>query len=136
MDIIIKYQLDVMLFMCGMCGILAVMTMITKSLPHKTKFILASMEISSMALLFFDRLAYIYNGDASDVGFYGTDKQRFGLFSVALNTFPCYEIFSKHTYKRRKTRTRSDTVKNCGRSVRHRRRSAYRFSIYRIILHV
>lgn len=70
MDIIIKYQLDVMLFMCGMCGILAVMTMITKSLPHKTKFILASMEISSMALLFFDRLAYIYKGDASDVGFY------------------------------------------------------------------
>lgn len=70
MEFIIKYQLDIMMFMCGMCGILAFMTLITKSLPNKTKFILATLEISAMLLLFFDRLSYIYKGDVSDLGYY------------------------------------------------------------------
>ena len=70
MNFIKTYQLDIMLFMCGMCGILAVMILITRSLPRKTKFILAAMELSAMLLLFFDRLSYIYRGDASTLGFY------------------------------------------------------------------
>lgn len=59
-----------MLFMCGMCGILAVMTLLIKFLPVKTKRILTSMEVSAMLLLFFDRLSYIYRGDPSGLGFY------------------------------------------------------------------
>lgn len=70
MNFLFRYQLDIMMFMCGMCGILALMTMITKSLPRKTKIILASMEISAMLLLLFDRFSYIYKGDASEVGFW------------------------------------------------------------------
>lgn len=69
MNFLIDHQLDIMLFMCGMCGILTVMTLITKSLPYNTKIIIASMEVSAMLLLFFDRLAYIYRGDVSDTGF-------------------------------------------------------------------
>lgn len=70
MNFLFRYQLDIMMFMCGMCGILALMTMITKSLPRKTKIILASMEISAMLLLLFDRFSYIYKGDASEIGFW------------------------------------------------------------------
>ncbi|MBP5194222.1 MAG: hypothetical protein J6126_05780, partial [Clostridia bacterium] len=69
MELIAKYQLDIMLFMCGMCGILAVMTAVTKSLPKHTKLILFLMEISAMFLLLFDRFAYIYRGDVTDLGF-------------------------------------------------------------------
>ncbi|MBP5308046.1 MAG: HD-GYP domain-containing protein [Clostridia bacterium] len=70
MDLITAYQLEIMLFMCGMCGILAFMTLITKTLPGKTKLILASMEISAMLLLFFDRICYVYRGNTSKLGFY------------------------------------------------------------------
>ncbi len=86
MDLIREYQLDIMLFMCGICGILAVMTMITVSLPRRTKYILASMELSAMLLLIFDRISYIYRGDVSETGFY---MVRIGngmvyLFSLAI----------------------------------------------------
>ena len=67
MDFIRAHQLNFMLFMCGMCGILAVMTMLMKFLPRKTKRILSAMELSAMALLFFDRLAYIYKGEVGDL---------------------------------------------------------------------
>ncbi|MBP5209477.1 MAG: hypothetical protein J6125_01310, partial [Clostridia bacterium] len=70
MDYVKAHQPDMMLFVCGMCGILAVMTLITRSLPRKTRAILACMEISAMLLLFFDRFAYIYKGDASATGYY------------------------------------------------------------------
>ena len=69
MDFIRTFQLDVMLIMCGMCGILAVMTLVTKSLPLKTKLILAAMEVSAMLLLVFDRLSYLYRGNESKLGF-------------------------------------------------------------------
>jgi len=70
MDFIKTYQLDIMLFMCGMCGVLAVMTILARSLPRKTKRIVACMEISAMLLLLFDRYSYIYRGDVSDLGYY------------------------------------------------------------------
>ena len=59
-----------MLFMCGMCGILTVMTLVTESLPRGTKIIVALMEVSAMLLLLFDRFAYIYRGDVSETGYF------------------------------------------------------------------
>lgn len=69
MDFLIKYQLDIMLYMGGMCGILTAMTLVTESLPRSTKIIVALMEVSAMLLLMFDRLAYIYRGDMSQTGY-------------------------------------------------------------------
>jgi len=70
MNFLLEYQLDIMMFMCGMCGILAVMTLLAGSLPRKTKIILTSMEISAMLLLLFDRFSYIFRGDTSTLGFW------------------------------------------------------------------
>ncbi|MCR4772588.1 MAG: HDOD domain-containing protein, partial [Oscillospiraceae bacterium] len=69
MEYLRAHQLDIMLFMCGMCGILAVMTLITRTLPRKTKRILAAMEFSAMMLLFFDRFSYIFRGNESRLGY-------------------------------------------------------------------
>lgn len=62
MEFLKAQQINIMLFLGGMCGILAVMTLATGSLQRKTKVILALMEIFAMLLLFFDRLAYAYGG--------------------------------------------------------------------------
>ena len=58
-------QLDIMLFLGGACGILAVMTLLARSLPTRTKHVLAAMETSAMFLLLFDRFAYKFEGDTS-----------------------------------------------------------------------
>lgn len=69
MDFIRTIQLDLMVFLSGACGILAFMTLITKSLPRKTKRILATMEIAAMLLLIFERFAYIYEGSTTRFGY-------------------------------------------------------------------
>lgn len=62
MGFLYTFQLDIMLFMSGICGILAVMTLMPKFMSPARRSILALMETASMMLLIFDRLAYIYRG--------------------------------------------------------------------------
>ena len=70
MDFIKAEQLDIMLFMSGICFILTFMTLMIKSLPCRRKSILTLMELSAMMLLLFDRLAYIHDGDVSSLGYH------------------------------------------------------------------
>ncbi len=68
MDFIRAHQLDAMLFMSGICFILTVMTLMPKFMSRNRRSILALMELSSMALLLFDRVSYLHRGDASELG--------------------------------------------------------------------
>ncbi len=70
MTLIREHQLSIMLFMSGICAVLAFMTMIIKSLSPKRKCILALMELSAMLLMLFDRASYLYRGDISTLGFF------------------------------------------------------------------
>ncbi len=69
MELLRTYQLSLMLYMSGTCGILAFMTVMTDSMPRGKKSVLALMEVSAMLLLLFDRASYLYRGDTSDLGF-------------------------------------------------------------------
>lgn len=84
MDFLREHQLSLMLIMSGMCGILAVMTLIAKALPRKTKQVLASMELSAMMLLLFDREAYIFRGDVSRLGYYMVRVSNGMVFFLSL----------------------------------------------------
>lgn len=66
---LIQSQLNIMLFLSGVCGILACSTLVIKSLPKRQKNILALMEVSAMVLLIFDRFAYLYRGNTTEFGF-------------------------------------------------------------------
>ena len=68
MAFIISHQFSIMIFMSGICGILAFLTLITDSLSPQKKSILALMGLSAMLLLIFDRLSYYYRGNTSDLG--------------------------------------------------------------------
>ena len=93
-----QYQLDIMLFMSGICGILAVLTAVPRSLSPKRRSILAVMEVASMFLLLFDRAAYLYRGNGSELG---TFMVRFSngmvyfiqLFIPHLVTRYLYDLF-------------------------------------------
>ncbi len=68
MEFLKQQQLNIMLFLGGMCAILAIMTLATESLQRRTKVILTLMEVCAMLLLLFDRLAYGYSGAPGTLG--------------------------------------------------------------------
>ena len=69
MAFIRAHQLDIMLFMSGICAILAYMALVTDSLSRRRKSILALMGLSAMLLLLFDRYCYLYRGNTGALGF-------------------------------------------------------------------
>lgn len=62
-------QLDIMLFLSGICAILAFMTLAISSESNRKKSILALMELSATFLLLAERFSYIYRGDPTELGF-------------------------------------------------------------------
>lgn len=61
-ELIRTNQLDIMLILCGACGILVFLLINTRFLSQTRKRILILMELMALFLLWFDRLAYIYAG--------------------------------------------------------------------------
>ena len=57
-----EHQLDIMLFLSGSSGVLAVMTLMPKFMSRLRRLLLASMEAAAMFLLLFERMSYLYRG--------------------------------------------------------------------------
>ena len=69
MEFLRQNQLDIMLFLSGICAILAFMTLAMSSESNRKKSILALMELSAMLLLLSERFSYIYRGYPGSLGF-------------------------------------------------------------------
>nr|MCR5754086.1 HD domain-containing protein [Acetatifactor sp.] len=63
------YQLDIMLALSAACATFALLLFFTKSITRRRRWILIFMEVVATALLFFDRMAYLYSGDMSHTGY-------------------------------------------------------------------
>ncbi len=79
-DLIRAHQLNVMLILCGACGILIFLLINTRFLSRSRKMILISMELMALLLLWFDRMAYIYAGDPGPGGFIMVRVSNFVVF--------------------------------------------------------
>lgn len=92
-------QLNIMLFLCGTCGILALLLLITRFLSKRRKWVLVMMELTAMFLLWFDRLAYIFAGDTSPSGYYMVRFCNFMVFFLTpaivlgFNLFICDYLY-------------------------------------------
>lgn len=73
-----------MLFMSGICFVLAILTLTTKALPPKRRRIIAFIEIAAMILLLSDRYAYIYRGDPSNLGYWMVRICNFLVYLMTL----------------------------------------------------
>ncbi len=73
-----------MLFMSGICFVLAILTLTTKALPPKRRRIIAFIEIAAMILLLSDRYAYIYRGDPSELGYWMVRISNFLVYLMTL----------------------------------------------------
>ena len=84
MEFIRAYQLNIMLFMSGMCGILAILSCISKVLSPKRRRILTFIEIFAMLLLAADWLAYRFRGNPGGLGFAMVRISNFLTFLMPL----------------------------------------------------
>ena len=83
-DFLKTHQLNIMLYLSGICGILVVLTLMTKTLSSRRRRILALLEASAMLLLIADRYAYIYRGDPSLLGFWMVRISNFLVYFLIL----------------------------------------------------
>lgn len=90
MEFLKAHQLNIMLFMSGMCGILAILSSVSRVLSPKRRRILTVLETAAMLLLIADYYAYTYRGDASQLGFVMVRVSNFLVYFLAL--FMIHEI--------------------------------------------
>lgn len=73
-----------MLFMSGMCGVLAILAAVSKALSAKRRRILILLEVSAMLLLISDFYAYRFRGVPGNLGYIMVRVSNFLVFfSVA-----------------------------------------------------
>ena len=98
MDFLQNHQLDIMLFLSGVCGILPLFTLISTTIHKKRKIAIIALEICETILLLADRFAYIYRGDSSALGFYMVRASNFLVFSQFTGLYYTFDEFNR--YKR------------------------------------
>ncbi|MBO5526979.1 MAG: hypothetical protein J5946_02935 [Erysipelotrichaceae bacterium] len=93
------YQLDIMLFLSGVCGVLALLACITKTIPKRRRHALVSIELGAMCLLIFDRFAYIYRGDISTTGFWMVRISNFLVYFLSLWVIHSFNLYLIDLYR-------------------------------------
>ena len=90
MEFLKAHQLNIMLFMSGMCGILAFLSSISRVLTPKRRRILTLLESAAMLLLIADWLAYRFRGNPGQLGFWMVRISNFLAFFLML--FMVHEV--------------------------------------------
>ncbi|MCR4807151.1 MAG: HD domain-containing protein [Lachnospiraceae bacterium] len=92
-EFLTRYQLDIMQTLSGVCGIMAVLLVVTRALSRRRRQILILMELSAMFLLIFDRLAYIYSGDMSRTGHIMVRVSNFMVFFITSEIVLAFNLY-------------------------------------------
>ncbi len=94
-EFIRTYQLDIMLLLCGACGMMAVLLLITRFLDTRRKWALFLMEIVAFFLLWFDRLAYIYAAQPGPKAYVMVRLSNFLVFFLTSGVVFSFNNFTK-----------------------------------------
>ena len=79
-EFLINHQLNIMLALSSVCATIALFVLIARAIPKRRRVALLLLELSSMFLLYFDRMAYIYSGDISHTGYVMVRVSNFLVF--------------------------------------------------------
>ena len=84
MEFIRQHQLDIMLVLSGICGVMTLFVYMTNTMSARRKTILILLELSAMLVLVADRRAYMYRGDTTTLGWYMVRISNFLVFFLLL----------------------------------------------------
>lgn len=95
-ELLRTYQLDIM-FALSLCALIfTVLLLITKSMDKKRKIILIFTELSVCVLLIFERFAYLFRGDVSNVGYVMVRVSNFMVFFMILVIAILFNLYLKN----------------------------------------
>ena len=100
LEFIAKHQLNAMLVLSGICAVLAIFVLFIKTMSAHRKAILIIMDISAGLLLVFDRYAYIFRGDVSELGFVMVRVSNFLVFFLTLLCILMFNEFLADLYSK------------------------------------
>ena len=83
-DFLRAVQLNTMMVFSGICGTMAFLVLLTRSLTRRRRLILMSLELSACLLLIADRYSYVFRGDVSNLGYYMVRISNFLVFFFTL----------------------------------------------------
>ena len=95
-----EFQLSFMLFLSGACGVLALLSLSTRTISRHRKHALVFMEFEAMLLLLADRMAYMYRGDESTTGYYVVRISNLLVFSLSLFVIHSFNIYLMDLYRK------------------------------------
>ncbi len=93
MEFLRQHQLNIMLFLSGVCSVLALLSFFTRSMPAKRRRGIMLMEIYGALLLIMDRFAYIYRGDLSALGWWMVRISNFAVFFFSLCILHAFNLY-------------------------------------------
>ncbi len=106
-DFLRAHQLNIMLFLSGICAIQILFIILSKTLSLQRKSALIMMNTGAFFLLISDRFCYIYRGDPSRTGYYMVRICNFLVFFLIVFIIYSYNYFIKDfffsDYKNEKT---------------------------------
>ncbi|MCR4791825.1 MAG: HD-GYP domain-containing protein [Lachnospiraceae bacterium] len=88
-----EHQLNLMLVLACMCGMIVFFVMIASYMTRQRKRSLILLELSGMFLLIFDRYAYIYRGNTGPAGYWMVRISNFFVFFLTLSTVLFFTIY-------------------------------------------
>lgn len=93
-----NHQLNIMLVLIGITGMLIFFTFISKALTGTRRLSMIGLELSVWLLLICDRFAYIYRGDTSTLGYWMVRICNFMVFTLSLTTLWTFTIYLSDLY--------------------------------------
>ncbi|MCR5596205.1 MAG: HD domain-containing protein [Lachnospiraceae bacterium] len=87
------HQLNFMLVLCGISGIIALFVLLSINMTVKRKIALAILELGAAILIIFDRFAYIYRGDVSTTGYWMVRISNFMVFFMTFLTILAFNLY-------------------------------------------
>ncbi|MCR5739459.1 MAG: HD-GYP domain-containing protein [Lachnospiraceae bacterium] len=93
LELIRMHQLNIMLILAGVCGLVAFFASITTYMSKRRKITLILLEVSGMFLLVFDRYAYVFRGDVSYTGYWMVRVSNFMVFLLTLCSLLLFNLY-------------------------------------------
>ena len=99
MEFLREEQLNIMLAVSAVCGVLAFFSLFMKQLTVKRRHILTLMSLEGMLLLIFDRYAYIYRGQTDRFAYVMVRLSNFAVFFLTLTIVCSFNSYISDIYK-------------------------------------
>ena len=96
MDALRAFQLDFMLILTGICGLILFLSISIKNLSTKSRTTFIMVNFCATILILADRFAYIYRGDQSEVGFWMVRITNFLTYLMIITVLYYYTKLIKN----------------------------------------